>query len=425
METTYFITRTTCRLCNNSKLKTVLDLGLIHVSSFVDTSDIPTPKVPIELVQCQLCGVFQLRHTVNSDAMYTSYWYQSGLNPFMVEALKDVVTETLKRIDTIKSGDIIIDIGANDGTLLQQYPDIVTKLAVTVGFEPSNIGELAKDSCDIVIHDYFTANAFFNFSLNKPARIITSIAMFYDLENPHAFVEDIRQVLAKDGIWVVQLMDLVSMLKTNDFPNLCHEHLVYYTLENIINLLDQHDLEVFDAEYNAVNGSSLRVYVGHKHTHACSTVVNALLKDEQDYLKSLGDPADHFRNAIEDVKHKVIDFIVQAHKEGATIAVLGASTKGNTILQYFGLDYKTIDHAAEINPDKYGKYTVGTNIHIISQTDSLEKNPQYYLILPWGFLNTFLKKFDTYLQNGGSFIVPLPEPKIIFYKDTLLHSELL
>jgi hypothetical protein len=410
-----YTTRTTCRLCEGL-LHIVLDLGPIHVSSFVDTNDKPTPKIPIELTECEKCGLFQLRHTVNGDVMYTSYWYQSGLNPFMVDALKDVVSETLKRVGEILPGDIIVDIGANDGTLLRQYPDIVKKLVTRIAYEPSNVGNMAKDSCDILVQDYFNANAYFNYT-KLPAKVITSIAMFYDLENPHAFVEDVRRILAGDGVWTIQFMDLVSMLKTNDFPNLCHEHLLYYKLLDIVNLMDAHGLEVFDAEYNAVNGSSLRVYVGHKDAHKYSDTVNALLVDENNYLMSLGNPADHFQKAIEAVKNKIVYFIQQAHKEGATIAVLGASTKGNTILQYFGLDNTVIDHAAEINPDKYGKFTIGSNIPIIPQTESLEKNPDYYLILPWGFLNTFLKKFDVYLRDDGAFIVPLPEPNIIYYKD--------
>ena len=417
-----YTTRNTCRICGDSDLISVLDLGPIHVSSFVDTNDNPTPKIPIELMKCQACGLMQLHHTVNGDVMYREYWYQSGLNPFMVDALRDVVNETLKRSNEILPGDVIVDIGANDGTLLDQYPDIVKKLATRIAFEPSNVGKLAKDKCDILVSDYFTADAYKNYS-RFPAKVITSIAMFYDLENPHAFVEDIKQILAPDGVWVIQFMDLVSMLKTNDFPNLCHEHLLYYKLADVVDLLAAHKLQVFDAEYNAVNGSSLRVYVGHMGAFKRREVVSDLLTDEYRYLQSLGNPSEHFRKAIETVREKVVDFVKQAHKEGATIAVLGASTKGNTILQYFGLDNTVIDHAAEINPDKYGKRTIGSNIPIIPQTESLEKNPDYYLILPWGFLNTFLRKFDPYLKSGGSFLVPLPVPKLITYKDYQLWSK--
>jgi len=414
-------TRTTCRICGGD-LTTVLDLGEIYVSSFLDIDSAAIPKVPIELTECNECHLMQLRHTVRGDIMYGAYWYKSGLNPWMVDALKDVVLETLKRVKEVTQDDIVVDIGANDGTLFRQYPDIIKSQVKLVGFEPSNLGSLARDACNILIDDYFSAKLY-NLFVNKPAKIITSIAMFYDLDDPHSFIEDVKSVLHEDGVWTIQIMDLVSMLKTNDFPNLCHEHLEYYSLAILCDLLSKHGLEVFDAEYNAVNGSSLRIYVAHASKYPISHIVRALAEDEMNYLMSLGNPANHFKQAIENVKVKVVDYIRALHNDNKVIAVLGASTKGNTILQYLGLDNTVIEHAAEINPDKYGKYTVGSNIIIIPQENSLALNPDYYLILPWGFLNTFLRKFDGYLKNGGKFIVPLPEPKLIYYKDNQLHSE--
>jgi len=413
---TYTI-RETCRLCEGP-LRDVVSLGEIHLSTFLDTNENPPPKVPLDLVQCTKCELILLRHTVNGDIMYSQYWYQSGLNKFMVDALKDVVTETLARV-RIEPGDVLIDIGSNDGTLLDQYPKDM--LAWFVGFEPSNLHALSHGRGHIIIHDYFNASAYMKIFAQK-AKIITSIAMFYDLENPHTFIEDARAILANDGVWTIQLMDLLSMIATRDFPNMCHEHLEYYTLKDMVNLMDQHGLQVFDVSYNDVNGKSLRVYVSHKGARPIELSVLSALEQEREFFESVGDVATYFKKAVEDVRAGVVSFIKYAKSSGQKVAVMGASTKGNTTLQYFGLTEQDIDHAAEINPDKFGKRTVGSNIPIISEETSLVLNPDYYLILPWSFLSSFISRNIDYLKAGGQFIVPLPDPRIVSYKDGELHE---
>jgi NDP-4-keto-2,6-dideoxyhexose 3-C-methyltransferase len=406
-------TRTTCRICEGN-LTTVLDLGDICISTFVDYPTAATvyPSAPIELCICDTCRLFQLRHTVDSSLMYSDYWYQSGLNNAMVLALKDIVDNLQDRIFLSKN-DNVVDIGANDGTLLSFYPDYVNTLAI----EPSNLYTLAFNKAKKVLNDYFSAKAYYSV-FDHPAKIITAIAMFYDLEDPHSFVEDLRQVLDPHGILVIQMMDLVSMLKTGDFPNLCHEHLEYYSLSTLKSLLAQHSLEIFDLEYNKVNGGSLRVYVQHKDYRAIAPNVFNALTDEEDYMKSIGNPADYFNTRINDIKTRVVDFIKREVTDGQIVAVMGASTKGNTLLQYFGLDYTWIDCAAEVNKDKFGKYTVGTSIPIHQDTYVVDEiSPAYYLILPWGFLDNFIINYRLELLDGAQFIVPLPEPMLVYIDD--------
>lgn len=407
--------RTTCRLCHGA-LKDVVSLGEIHLSTFLDTNENPPPKVPLDLVQCTSCDLIQLRHTVNGDAMYSAYWYQSGLNKFMVDALNNVVQETLARVH-VEPGDIFVDIGSNDGTLLDQYKDPMVWL---VGYEPSNLYTLSLDKGHIIFNDYFNAAAYMKV-FSKKAKIITSIAMFYDLEEPHTFVEDARAILADDGIWTIQMMDLLSMIATRDFPNMCHEHLEYYTLKDMVNLMDSHGLQVFDVSYNNVNGSSIRVYVSHKNTRPVESTVKEALDNERAFFESVGDVATYFKQAVEDVRAGVVSYIRYLRSNDKKVAVMGASTKGNTILQYFGLTEDDIDHAAEINPDKFGKRTVGSNIPIIPESTSLSLKPDYYLILPWGFIDNFIQRNMDYLKNGGAFIVPLPDPAVISIKDDQLH----
>lgn len=412
-----YTTRTTCRLCNGA-FKDVLSLGDIHVSTFTATRDESTPQVPVDLVECVECGLFQLRNTVSGDAMYSRYWYRSGLNKGMIAALKNVVDETLSRVK-LKRGDIIVDIGTNDGTLLRQYPDKIRNDSWLVGYEPSDLAHMAEDAGHYIINDYFNAAAYDKIFTNK-AKIITSIAMFYDLEDPHSFVEDVKNILDYNGVWTIQLMDLLSMVRTNDFPNIGAEHLEYYKLSDLAILMAQHGLQIFDVAYNAVNGASLRVYVAHQTAqHVRDSYFDALTA-EHDFFQELGDVGEYFSRAVENVRAGIVSYLTYLKGTGKTVAAIGASTKGNTLLEYFQLGPDMIDHAAEVNPDKYGKYTT-TGIHIIPETESLKKHPDYYIILPWGVVSVLQDAFRPYLESGGAFIVPLPEPRVIDLKDGELH----
>lgn len=415
-----FKTRKDCRICGHVLQNTIIDLGATYVSTFVDTNDTTAPRVPLELMQCEVCGLVQLHHTTDPDVMYSDYWYQSGLNASMVRALQDVVDSVHKRIE-LQPHDIVIDIGANDGTLLSMYSNDLLRVA----FEPSNLAPLIQDKADFVLNTYFNRNEYYKrLGVNK-ARVITAIAMFYDLEDPHTFVYDLKQVLADDGIIVIQMMDLMSMIKTNDFPNICHEHLEYYSLETLTLLLGIHRLEIFDIEYNEVNGGSLRAYITHKNTRPVQSSVTKALAKEQVFFDTVGDLSLYFGKQIVEIKQKITTTIRDMTAANKSIAVLGASTKGNTILQYFDLTALDIIHAAEINKDKFGKRTIGTNIPIISEVESIALHPDAYLVLPWGFLPTFLQTFDTYLRSGGIFIVPLPKPIRIEYKgDELCYTSL-
>lgn len=399
--------RTSCRLCEGSLID-VISLGDIHLSTFLDTNDNPPPKIPLDLVQCTKCDLIQLRHTTSGEAMYSDYWYQSGLNGSMVRALNNVVEEVFKRV-FLNNHDIVVDIGSNDGTLLNFYPQYLTR----VGFEPSNLALSSFAKADVVINDYFNRDAFVAKFGNRKARVITAIAMFYDLEKPHKFVQDLYDIVADDGIIVIQMMDLLSMMKYGDFPNICHEHLEYYSLKVLQGLIAQHGLHIFDVEYNGVNGGSMRVYIAKYGTKIAHKNVFDAIEAEEKFFDEAGDVGAYFSQKILDVKTKIVDFIRQQNENNNTVAVMGASTKGNTILQYFDLTDKDIIHAAEINPDKFGKRTVGSNIPIISQEESMRYHVDYYLILPWGFISNFVDRNKDYLMNGGTFIVPLPTPRLI------------
>jgi len=391
-----------CRICDG-RLSTVLDLGMIYPSEFVG-DDEERVKVPLTLVKCGRCDLVQLRHTVDQDKLYKQYWYQSGLNASMVESLKDIVLSIEKRV-RLKPGDIVVDIGCNDGTLFDLYTE-KDKL-VKIGFDPAkNLAWAAEKKCNIFINDYFTSKAY-KFS---KAKVVTTIAMFYDLDDPHSFIEDVKSILLPDGLWVIQMTDLLSMFKINAFDNICHEHLEYYSLYVLINLLYSHGFEVFDVEYNEVNGGSIRLYITKSPCAFKRQNILGALVEEIKYMDSFDDPFVAFRQRVEKIKTTIVNFI-----KDKDVAVMGASTKGNTLLQYFGINDKFISHAAEINPEKFGKRTVGTNIPIISEKESLKIRPDIYLVLPWHFIDNFIEKNQEYLKSGGKFIVPMPEPAMYDY----------
>jgi NDP-4-keto-2,6-dideoxyhexose 3-C-methyltransferase len=409
-----------CRSCGLKKLVPILSLGEQYVINFLDSNENSGIKAPLELVLCDInsggCGLLQLRHTVPLDLMYRQYWYKSGVNQTMRNALADVVDKAEKLIK-LKAGDIVLDIGSNDSTLLRSYK---TKGLILVGFEPAtNLMDEARVGVTKVINDFFNYEAFKKEFGDKKAKIITAIAMFYDLDDPNKFVSDIVKCLDKDGVFIIQQNYLVSMLKQNAFDNISHEHLEYYSMRALKNLLNRHNLEIFDVELNDINGGSFRTYIRHK---GCKSIKPFKLAKER--LKKVEDEEiklglhnrkvyDDFAKRIEKIKDKIYNFIKKEVEKGKKVYVYGASTRGNTLLQYCGIDNKLIKAAAERNPAKWGKKTVGTWIPIISEEQARKEKPDYFLVLPWAFIKEFVEREKEFLESGGKFIVPLPEPRII------------
>ena len=409
-----------CRLCGSPTLTPVLSLGSQYVSDFLDPNTAPGQRAPLELVLCNAenggCGLLQLRHTVDQDHMYRNYWYRSGVNQTMRMALADV-TEKAEQLVHLKSEETVIDTGSNDNTLLLSYP--AAKLR-KVGFEPAkNLMPYASHPEIHVINDYFSAETFRRHYPKTQAKVVTSIAMFYDLEDPNQFTADVKSILGKDGLWVIQMMYLPTMLEENIFDNICHEHLEYYSLLSLESLLSRHNLKIIDIALNDVNGGSYRTYVTHadntsvKPFEGAQERVEKLRQKEQGLRLDTAAPYEAFAQRVEEIKQEAVDFITTEVKSGKTVYVYGASTKGNTLLQYFGLDNSVITAAAERNPDKWGKVTVGTNIPIISEDDARAAKPDYFLVLPWHFLKEFLVREKEYLDQGGQFIVPLPKFQVI------------
>jgi NDP-4-keto-2,6-dideoxyhexose 3-C-methyltransferase len=397
------ITHSNCRLCGFNKLDFVFSIGEQYINDFVIKEKIGKGlKAPLEIVHCKNCDLTQLKDTAPQELLYSKkYWYRSGVTDTMKKELKNIVDEIASKVP-LKKDDIVLDIGANDGTLLSYYNEDLIK----VGCEPAdNLIDELSGTCDIVIHDFWSEESFLNSITDlrsKKAKIITAIGMFYDLDDPVKFVSDIEKTLDENGVFVAQLMTLSPMLAKNDLGNICHEHIEFYSYQSLVYMYEKCGLEITDIYENNVNGGSYRIYARKFKNGSILYPENASKKDLLD-----------FKNRIDKTKKECLEFFRREKNAGKSIHVYGASTKGNVILQYFGLDTNLIDYAAERSPEKFGRYTVGSWIPIISEEESRAMNPDYYFVLPWAFFDEMYERESKWRQQGGKFVVPFPTFRVV------------
>lgn len=409
-----------CRVCGNTKLIPIFDLGMQFLTGRFPSIDEENPLMaPLQLVKCDdyenkyACGLLQLKHNVALEEMYQeSYGYKSGLNKTMTEHLNNV-SRIVENMVELKTGDAVLDIGSNDATLLRSYK---SSNIIKIGMDPAGEYFLEYYTNDIqLVPEYFNAKKFKFLYPNKKVKVITSIAMFYDLEEPMKFVKDIKDILHPEGIWVSEQSYLPSMLKMNSFDTICHEHLEYYSLKQIEWMAGKNNLKVFDIELNDINGGSFRVYICNENSSRELNVdkINKLRDYEKTLKLESKKSYNSFIERIINIKKEVSNFLISEKSKGKKIHLYGASTKGNVLLQFFNIGNDIIDAAADRNPDKWGKRTPGTNIPIISENQSRKSKPDYYLVLPWYFKKEFIQREQEFLRKGGKLIFPLPKLEII------------
>lgn len=409
---------TNCRICGNSNLISILSLGEQSLTGvFPKTKNDKITSGPLELVKCMpdnnanVCGLVQLNHSYNNIEMYgDNYGYRSGLNNSMVRHLNDIVLGILNLI-TLQEDDLIIDIGSNDATTLKMYPQGKYLFA---GIDPTALKFKKYYTDNIkIIPAFFSAEIVEKEFGKKKAKIITSISMFYDLEEPLKFVLDINQVLADDGVWVFEQSYMPLMIERNAYDTICHEHLEYYGLKQIKWLLDKAGLKIYNLELNDTNGGSFKITaVKNTSTYKeCTSLINELIEKEKIY-NSL-EPFIKFKNNVISHKAELLSLLKKLKAENKKVFGYGASTKGNVILQYCGIEKELIPCIAEVNEDKFGSFTPGTLIPIVSEKDAKAANPDYYIILPWHFRDNIISKEQEFLNAGGKLIFPLPEIEIV------------
>jgi hypothetical protein len=402
-----------CRCCESENLTTVLSLGEQTLTGvFPKSVTEQITKGPLDLVWCESCGLLQMKHSYSLDEMYgDNYGYRSGLNGSMVRHLQNKI-RMLELMAKPSDEDLVIDIGSNDATSLKAYSGRHQK----VGIDPTGAKYKEYYTQDInLIPDFFSATAFHAVFPNKKAKIVTSIAMFYDLENPINFIKDIHSVLADDGIWHFEQSYMPAMLKTNSYDTICHEHLEFYSFDVVKQMLERCGMRVVDVQMNAVNGGSFAVTACKKDADykSNSPVIEWLLKQEDIMGLKTVKPYLDFAERVSLHRSSLKDLIESLVADGKKIIGYGASTKGNVLLQYCGFTSKHITCIAEVNEEKFGAFTPGTNIPIVSEKEARAMNPDYFIVLPWHFKYGILEREQDYLSKGGKFIFPLPEIEIV------------
>jgi 2-polyprenyl-3-methyl-5-hydroxy-6-metoxy-1,4-benzoquinol methylase len=403
--------------------KKLFSLGDLYVSDFINVdTDARAGKHDMTLVIDERYGAARLEKCTPIHSMFGKYWYRSGINQTMKTELKGIV-DSITSVQKLNEGDLWLDIACNDGTLLSFVPDGIKKL----GIDPAedSFKEESSKIADDIVQDFFTLENYKKSKFKKKkAKVVTCIAMFYDLDEPVEFLKDVSKVMDDDGLFVIQMSYTPLMIKQLAFDNICHEHVYYWGLASMEKLLKKAGLKIVDCQVNDVNGGSFRIYIKKKKSNVtsfatapyrdvCNVRVESLIKWEKGLKLDKEEIWLDFYNRIEALKKETVDFIKAEKAKGKVICGYGASTKGNTLLQYFGLDNTLIDAIAERSHYKFGLKTIGTNIPILSEEDVRAMNPDYMLVLPWHFIAEFVKREDEFLSKGGKFIVPCPTFEII------------
>lgn len=407
---------TRCRVCK-SALAPILSLGSQYLVDFPNAAGTKRhAPVPLDLTRCTnpRCELVQLAHTTPAAWMYQQhYWYRSGVNESMVAELRSVVDGACKRVELPRTA-IVVDIGANDGTLLQQYAQVLPEQRlIKVAYEPArNLYEVLRPHATVLFPDFFRVDK--AWEPDQRARIVTSIAMFYDLEDPHEFVEHVSRILHTEGIWVIQQSYLPLMLEANDYTNICHEHVEYYHLKPLEALLEAHGLEVVDAELRPINGGSIRTYVRWKGAGPVSDTVRALRKTEAELFgDDLEAVTKAFSHRVRETAAVLVNEIHDLHALGKTIDLYGASTKSQVMLQYCNIDARTVRHAWERSPEKWGRYVGTSGIPMVSEVEGRKEPPDVLLGSIWQYREHLLAREAEFLAKGGRVLFPLPKVETV------------
>ena len=413
-----------CRICGNTQLTPVVDLGSQCLASLFDDgrpeNQLKTP-IPLKVVRCDpdgtargACRFVQLTHTVPPEVLYNDYGYRSSINTTMRLHLQGLIRDIESRMP-LHPGDIVVDIGANDGVSLLAYQ---AAGIIRVGFEPSNIRPQQPDHGLVYIPTCFNAEDFRLRFPQQKARVITSIAMFYDLNDPGQFCRDVHELLSDDGLWIMEMSYLGAMLNHNSFDAICHEHLGYYSLQTLQHVIRETGFVFYDIAFNDANGGSIRCYlkkdlpslqVPAENQRRIAQALNA--EDAKGYHDSK--TFSRFERNVSGIRQALIETLRDIRSASKSIYGYGASTKGNVLLQYAGIGPQHLVAIAERNPAKVGRYTLGTKIRICSEDEMRQAHPDYLLVLPWHFRDEFMAREQNLRTSGTKFIFAFPNVQVV------------
>ena len=402
-----------CRNCKNNKFFDLLSLGkMSFTGKFSKTFFHNIPSVHLNLLMCIKCKLVQLDRNFNPKYLYgKDYGYRTGINHTMTNHVKKTV-EKCSTLVKLKTNDHVLDIASNDATLLNFY----RKDIITVGVDPL-VNKYRKfyKKINYKISNFFQIKDIKKLKLKKKFKIITALSVFYDIKSPNNFIKEVRDILDKKGVFILEHADLLSIIKNNIFDTICHEHIEYYSSKVIIEMMNYNGLKVFDHEFNDINGGSSRYYISHQKSNykvKQKKINKLLLKERKIGLYSKRIYKVFFKRILKE-KNKLKKLIKEIKNKKMIIHGYGASTKGNVILQFYGIGNKDINYIADRNPLKYNLFTPGTKIKIVSENYSRKLKPDYYLVLPWHFKKEILIREKKIRKKGTKFIFPLPEVKVV------------
>ncbi len=409
-----FETISKCRVCKSDELTRVLSIDDQYIATTFVKSNKDHPmanvKIPMTLMLCKECGLVQLLETVNPDLLYQNYFYRTAINDTMRRDLKDFVDDVMTHVTT-ESGDCVVDIGANDCTMISMFPDYLYR----IGVEPAkNINWDHLNKSIHIVNDYFGRDAVLKVTKGKKVKIITATAMFYDFDNPNIATKDIKELLDDEGVCGIQVSHLLATIKDMNFYDIVHEHLEYYSLESINYLMEKNGLTVFDASTNFVNGGSLRVLVTHKDRNVPKSkkYLEILAEEEKWHLRNPDTYYNYNKKILEYAKISR-DFVLKVINNGGLVIGLGASTKGNVLLQLCGIDKTLLPYISDRNKEKIGLRTLGTDIEIISEEAARKLNPSAMLVIPWNFKDEIIRREKEYILSGGKLLFLMPYPHYV------------
>ena len=400
-----------CRICKSKDLLTLFSLGKLSFTGKFSTLNKEIKKKPITLIMCKNCSLVQLAHNYDLKYLYgPDYGYRTGINRTMLSHVKKI-TELLAQKTSLKKNDLVLDIASNDGSLLNFYGKNVIKC----GIDPIlNKYKQNYKKIKYAIPSFFSANKIKK-KTKKKFKIITALSVFYDAEDPNKFLKDVKELLTSDGVFLLEFADLASILRFKMFDTICHEHLEYYSTQVIMNLANNNGLKVFDIKENKINGGSKQYFISLKQSNIPikKKNINKTLKAERKLKLDKVLTFKKFFKNINNLKKRLNKILNSIKNKNQNIHCYGASTKGNVLLQYFKINNRVISFVAERNKNKYGLFTPGTKIKIISEKTSRSLAPNYYLVLPWHFKDEILKREQRTIKQGIKFIFPLPNIKIV------------
>ena len=408
-----FVKNKGCRICDSTRLYAFLELGpQPPANSFLSKDQLLTEErfYPLTIYFCEDCGLVQLRDIISPEVLFKHYVYLTGMSQTMKEHFYSVAAEIVEDFNLGKN-DLVIDIGSNDGSLLNGFKQLGTQ---TLGIEPAtNVALIAEANGIETINDFFSFDVSNNIIEKKGhAKVIIGTNVFGHVNDLHEFLKVVDSLLAHDGIFIVEVPYLIDLLSNTEFDTIYHEHLSYFSVRPLVTLFKRFNMELFNVKRVKVHGGTIRCYI-RKEATEINESVHSLLRLEEDLKLGLRKTYSEFGDKTKQIRIKLNDLLSELKNKGCRIVGYGASAKGNVLLNYCKIGTDILDYVLDNTPLKQGLFTPGTHIPVQPPSRLLQDTPDYVLVLAWNHLNEILMKEQEYRKFGRKFIVPIPEPRII------------